>query len=167
MQPDNLDFQTWTHLEEIKLRGTYLSMAADADWILAMVLTKCFKGNQAEVEAIYSKPFHKFTMFEKIEATKLGLQKYHSEFYTDHEQNLLSIDKLRDFRNKLAHGKIDWNATANDKTTIYISEMKRTGIVKNSYDLKETWSDLLTFRSTVEGLLNLILKFLSDHPQSS
>lgn len=160
MEKDNQDFKIWAHLEEIKLRGSYLSIAADIDWILAMIISKCFNSNQQEIEALHNKPFHKFTLFEKIETTKVGLKKYYPDFYLQNEVNLNSIDKLREFRNILAHGKFDWDFNTKRKDLLFISEMKKEGITKNEYNLNDLWKELQQFHRDTNDLLSVLSNFL-------
>lgn len=171
-RPSKLPFATWAHLEEIKLRGTYVNMAVDVDFIVAMIIFKIYESNIPEIKTLKlssggkNKELQDLTMFEKIDVCKQGLQKYHSHFYTSHLADIESLDKLRDFRNKLAHQKMDIKET--NKNVIILSRLaKNSQVESNEYDLKALWAELLKYRQNIMNILNLIQSFIISPPSSS
>lgn len=161
---DNLPFSTWSHLEEIKLRGTYVNMAVDIDFILAMAIVQCFRGREYEIEEYFDKELQDLSMFQKIEVIKNGLLRYYASFYNDHIADINSINRLRTFRNKLAHRKMDWDMQSENRSKFFLIKMKREeGLIKEEYNRELFWRELINFKDTTLNFLGLIVKFISEN----
>ena len=156
-------FEETTHYQEIILRGLHISMCADVEWILSMILSSIFTGKEAEFDAIYAKPINQLKLFEKIGAVQLGLIRYHTSFFMHHEEDFKMLHKLRDIRNKFGHGKIDWVSEEN-KEDLFITEMKSTGLDKQLYKKSELIKELQNYRSAVMNFLETIQKLFLSNP---
>ncbi len=148
------DFLKTQHGKEIILRGTYLSMAADVEWILLMILAQCFKENEQDLDNMYDKALNKFSLFEKIGAAQLGLIRYYPIVFKQHMDDFKMLSELRDMRNSLGHGKIDWDE--NDTDIIWISETTPKGIEKKDYKYPHLFRKVENYRVSVMNFLNTI-----------
>jgi hypothetical protein len=140
-------------------------MAVDVDFMLAIIIFKIFEKNISEIKTLALSSGRKkielqdLTMFEKIDACKQGLNKYHNTFYVKHLQDIDSLDKLRDFRNKFAHQKMDIKEA--NKNVIILSKLaKNSQVESNEYDLKALWAELLKYRENIMNILGLIQSFI-------
>ena len=125
------DFPLQSRFQEVVFRGLYLRTAADVDMILTMIIVECFGYNSDEIKSYYSfangkpKDVQNLTMSQKIEICKKGLQKYYPDFYLTLENDFKVFDKLRDYRNKFAHEKMEF--FENDKNTVNVKSSKAVG----------------------------------------
>ncbi len=152
-------FEDSTHYKEILLRGHYLTMAVDIDWILLMIIAKCFVGNEQQIFEIYDKEVHELTLFEKIGTAQIGLLRYHPTFFHQHKEDFKLLNELRGVRNKLGHGKIDWEE--NSKENLIISEAKQTGIETSSYKFSELFQSTIAYKDSLMNFLKVIQSFIN------
>jgi hypothetical protein len=151
------------HQQEIILRGTYVNMAVDVDFILAMLIAEIYKYNDAGIKSLKLEnkrkniSFHKLTMFEKIDVLKQGVEKYHNEIYLRHLEDFRMLDTLRSWRNLFAHQKMEFKSD-----TIVTFQEIHSGfkVSSTNYDVQKIWSDLLEYRSSVMSFLEILQTFI-------
>jgi len=167
MYTSQIPFHVWLHAEEMKLRGLYLSITVDFDFNLIMLIHECFKSNPKEIKTFYQdkngkgKDLSELTMFERIDVCQKGLKKYYSKAFKEHEHNFISIDKLRQARNKFAHQKIDDFLSPNDKTKLTFHDLKKNFKVKQTeYDIPYLYKELDEYKNTMQDTLRLISKVM-------
>ncbi len=149
-------FEETNHYQEIILRGAHISMAADVEWILLSLLASIFSGKEAEFENIcFGKTADKINLYEKIGAVQMGLIRYHTAFFMQHEEDFKLLHRLRTIRNKFGHGKIDW-VSEDNKEDLWITEATANGLEKKSYKKSELMKDLLEYREAVMNFLKTI-----------
>jgi hypothetical protein len=150
-------FEDTTHYREIVLRGTYLTMAADVEWIMMMILSQVFKGHETDVDELNDgKPLNKFTLFEKIGAVQVGLIRYYTQFFIDHQDDFRQLQLLRGMRNKFGHGKVDF--VDGNKEDVWISEFTATGIEKNKYQMSVLIIEIQEYYKSIRKFLDTIIK---------
>lgn len=156
-------FEETSHYREIILRGTYLSMAADVEWIMLIILSQIFKGHETDVDELNEgKPLNKFTLFEKICAVQVGLIRYHTQFYIDHQADFRQLQLLRGMRNKFGHGKVDF--VDGDKENLWISEVTVTGIDKKQYQMSVLTKEIKDYWDSIRRFLDLVMKITGTKP---
>jgi len=167
MNKEELTFREWLHDTEIKLRGLYLSITVDIDYMLTMLISECFGHNQKEIKKYIKlalkkpKEFHKLTMFERIDVCKLGLEKYHGKAYKEHEHNFVNIDKLRKIRNDFAHNRIDDFISPNDRTRLTINELEANlKVLHTEYEVSKLYEELYEYRLIAQDTIRLIAKVM-------
>lgn len=148
-------FEDTNHYSEIVLRGTYLSMAADVEWILLTIIAQIFRGHETDLDNMYGKPLYKLTLFDKIGCVQLGFIRYHTKFFIDHKEDFKELQLLRSMRNKFGHGKIEWIAENNNED-LFISETRITGIEKNKYKISELMKELRGYNDSVMKFLDTL-----------
>ncbi len=159
------------HADEIKLRGFYLSITVDLDFILIMLIRECFKSNPNEIKTFYKdkkgtgKDLADLTIFERLDVCQKGLAKYHSKAYEEHKNNFISIDTLRQVRNKFAHDKIDTHISPNDNTKLTFHKLRKNFKVEmNEYNIADLYKDLEAYKNTTQDTLRLISKIMAYPP---
>src|SRR5690348_1794517 len=90
-------FKNYMWSEEIKVRGLYLMMAVDTDWMLGGIMVTLLTGKlesdlkmlvkRAGIKTKFNK-LHKFTLDEKIKLVKEFMKEYAPELWTKHESDL-------------------------------------------------------------------------------
>lgn len=156
-------FEETTHYQEILLRGIHISMTADVEWILTMILSGIFTGKEQELDDIYNKPVSRLKIHEKIGAVQIGLIRYHTHFFMEHKEDFKQLHNLRRIRNLFGHGKIDWVSEEN-KEDLFITEIKDTGLDKRSYKKSELINNVMEYRESVISFLRTIQALYSITP---
>ena len=171
MDKNNIPPSVQAHVNEARLRGLYLSITVDMDFLLIMLIHECFKPNLNEIETYYThkngkgKDLSELTMFERIDVCQQGLDKYHTKSYQEHKSNFISIDTLRQLRNKFAHDKIDNHISPNDTTKLTFHKLKKNFKVEmNEYNIVDLYKELDEYRNTMQDTLRLIAKVMG-HPE--
>lgn len=167
MEISQIPFGVWLHAEEIKLRGLYLSITVDFDFNLILLIHECFKLNPEEIKTFYhdkngkGKDLSELTMFERIDVCQQGLKKYHAKAFIEHEQNFISIDRLRQARNKFAHQKIDAFLSPNDKTKLTFHDLKKNfKVYQTEYNITYLYKELDEYKHTMQDTLRLVSKVM-------
>ena len=161
-------FKNWSREQETKLRGVYLTFSADTEWVLAMIITKIFFQRQDEFViqlkkiGVKKKLLSRLTLEEKTKLAIVSLHSFHANFYAKHKTDFEHIDRLRDLRNKFAHGRITWDDDKEDKTSLQISMIRDNHIETVPYDRINLWKELMDYSHTMERLLQLVNAFLSE-----
>lgn len=159
-------FEDTTRYREIVLRGTYLSMAADVEWIMMMILSNVFKGHEIDIDDFNGdKTLDRFTLSEKIGAVEIGLIRYYTEFYIDHQDDFKQLHLLRKMRNRFGHGKID--LVDGDKENVWISELTKTGIEKNQYQMSVLITEIEKYHVSIKKFLNLVMSVIGNQTKSA
>lgn len=166
------EFEKHCQLEEMKLRGTYLMMAVDADFILSMIIVGIYRGDPNEIKTFFKKSkdkyknLHEFDMAEKIDVCKRGLNKYYQKFYTSYKEEIDKLDILRDDRNKFAHQKIDFYPE--DLNKIVLSKLvNKLKVERTEYSLKELWQELRKHHEAISKILDVLMQFVNPLPLKS
>lgn len=159
------------HADEIRLRGFYLSITVDMDFVLIMLIHECFKTNPSEIKTFYKdkhgkgKDLADLTIFERLDVCQKGLAKYYTKAYSEHQKSFVSIDILRNIRNKFAHDKIDNHISPNDTTKLTFHKLRKNFKVEmTEYDIEYLYKELLEYRKTMQETLTLMAKVMNLPP---
>jgi hypothetical protein len=132
-----------------------------------MLIHECFKSNSEEIKTFYQhkngkgKDLSELTMFERIDVCQQGLKKFHSKVFIEHEHNFVSIDKLRQARNKFAHQKIDDFLSPHDKTKLTFHDLKKNfQVLQTEYDIPYLYKELDEYKNTMQDTLRLVSKVM-------
>ncbi|MEI2757087.1 MAG: hypothetical protein V9F46_11625 [Chitinophagaceae bacterium] len=168
MDTKNIPPAILAHADEIRLRGFYLSITVDLDFTLVMLIHECFKSNPKEIKTFYKdkkgkgKDVADLTMFERLGVCQKGLAKYHPKAYKQHKGNFVSIDILRQVRNKFAHDKIDNHISPNDTTKLTFHKLRKNFLFEmTEYTIEHLYKELLEYRNTMQDTLRLIAKVMN------
>jgi len=171
MDKNKIPASVQSHVDEVKLRGLYLSMTVDLDFVLIMLIHECFKSNPAEIKTFYKdkkgkgKDLADLTMFERLDVCQKGLAKYHSKAYKEHKNNFVSIDVLRQVRNKFAHDNIDNHISPNDTTKLTFHKLhKNFKVEMTEYNIADLYKELDEYKNTMQDTLRLISKVMGYPP---
>ncbi len=163
-QPPLHPFKKYMKDQEMRVRGVYLMMAVDTDWMLGAII----------VTIIGTRPMTDFirllrqagikkktipsdlTLDEKTKMVKECMKEIRPDLWIKHEEDLKEVDKLRMFRNLFAHGKIDWDEVNEDGSQMMISTMEADGIHTTTHNRKALWKNLIDYTNNLKSLLESI-----------
>ena len=157
----------WVEKIETELRGKYLSIAVDAEWMLIIVIHECLKPNIEDVKNYYKfkngrkKDINDLTLDEKIELSNILVQQKHPTIYKNHKRIFNTINRLRSYRNKFAHCKIDTVFSKQDNTEITLHTLLKGFKVKSKpYKIKSLKAGLRRYHKRLTETLVLLTKVL-------
>ena len=87
---------------EMEIRGRFLMMACDIEWSMLNIMVHCAP------DPLVQRDFKEMRMHNKIECTISDLKRHKPALYTEYEEELNKLWDFKEFRNKLAHRKIDF-----------------------------------------------------------
>ena len=171
MDLNNIPISVQVAVSEAKIRGLYLSITADMDFLLVMLITECFKLNPSEIKSYYKdkngkgKDLSELTMYQRIYICKKGLEKYHKKLYDEHKNSFITIEKLRFFRNKLAHEKIDNHISPTDTTKLTFHKLRKNfKIEKYEYVIEDLFKELDEYKKVTQDTLRIFARIM-EYPE--
>jgi hypothetical protein len=147
-QPQEPQYPSFKHFmkdQEMRVRGLYLMVAVDTDWMLGGIMITLLTGKtESDLKMLLKRAYiktkfnklHKFTLDDKIKLVKELMKEYAPDLWVKHEKDLEEVDKLRNYRNDLAHGKINWDEENEDGSQLMILTMEADGIHTTTYNRK-------------------------------
>ncbi|HSZ84528.1 MAG TPA: hypothetical protein VK787_00770 [Puia sp.] len=169
MIPQEIPNHIKNHVEEIRLRGTYINMAVDVDFILASIIYEIFKQDDLKkiknvplLSGRKNKDLDELTLFEKIDVAKYAIETYYKNVYDSKIEDINMLDQLRDYRNQFSHDRIII-AEIEGKKTIAFSKLiaNYQTFTTPQYDLKEMWEYLLNYRERIMQILDMLKVLLN------
>lgn len=115
-------------LEEIKLRGRVMTVAADLEMLLLRIFLYCLV--QTPDEVLYL--FKKMVLETKISKAKKLLKEIHPSKYEEYKDTFKALKAISKFRNKFAHSIIEWDKKEKDKSyfnLLIISEIQKKDLI--------------------------------------
>lgn len=149
MQPANVPLSVLLHIEEIKLRGRVMTMAADLETLLLRVILYCVIESPVDIVLEYKR----MTLEVKICKAKEYLFRFHPEKLKEYLLPIKKLNKIALFRNKFAHCKIEWN----EKDTSYFNLL----IISDKNDRESLSLIKMTYIEFEERLENMRQTMLS------
>ena len=158
----NFTFAQLRFLDEIKLRGHVMSMSADLEFLLLKIIVACL----ADVPSEIAREFKTLPLEAKIAMLRHDLKKHQIDLYNKYIKSIKSLDKIKTFRNKFAHCKIEWDKKEKDVSFFYIliiSDVKgkeKPQLIKMTY--LEFYRKTEQLRAAILGLLELCKEIETD-----
>ena len=149
-------FDQQVSINEMQMRGLYLSIACDVEFVLTDLICACLASTNQQKEDIKAALFEKVMMDRKIKMAKEVLQKYNTQHFEVNKPFLKKFEELKGYRNMLAHARITGDPESKD-TNILVMEFVQDG---QNQQKKEHMNNLKAklegFRVAVNGLLLLV-----------
>lgn len=158
----NFTFAQLRFLDEIKLRGHVMAMSADLEFLLLKIIVACLADAPNEI----AREFKTLPLEAKIAMLRHDLKKHQIGLYNKYLQAIKRLDKIKTFRNKFAHCKIEWDKKENDVSFFYIliiSNVKgkeKPQLIKMTY--LEFYRKTEQMRVTIMELLELCKEIETD-----
>lgn len=128
--------------DEIQLRGMYLQIACDYEWMLTDIIFFCSKQPLKDKDAFLAANFEKVTMGKKLEKARTALKSYNSGYYyTKYSGHLKIVEKLTTLRNKYAHSVMKSNPEVNDGEIGFLY-MKNSNVIREKKKLAELYNEI-------------------------
>ncbi len=109
---DDFDFQFRATIT--KLRGAYLDMAADLEFLLVDIIAVCLLRHDKERNHLKEILIAHSMLSFKIKAAKKALKVYNSQYAERYASQFTLFNELKDMRNKFSHSRIEGDSNAQD-----------------------------------------------------
>lgn len=163
---EQLPFNKWQILQEIKIRGRCIAASADLEFLLVKIIVYCDTKNP-----IITRKFKRIKFDQKIKWAKQDLKRHHPTIYKSLEKYLNQIYKLKKLRNDLAHNKIDFDPNESDKSFILVREITfkdgENKLQTTTYTMKELDDALKEFREVIWEMVKTWDYLVKDYTQSN
>jgi hypothetical protein len=162
IQKIELNFSQFTLFEEIKLRGNVMVLSADLEFLLLKIIVACL----ADVPNEKAREFKTLPLEQKIVMLKHDLKNHKIDQYNKFLPSIKKLDKIKTFRNKFAHCKIEWDKKEKDISFFYIliiSDVKgkeKPQLIKMTYT--EYWKKSEQMRAVLMDMLELCKEIEDD-----
>lgn len=152
-------FSTEMNEKEIELRGRYLSIACDLDYILTELICICFIDKH-----IYRKTFkilmlERILMGRKLSILEKALHDYNEEYFNKYKRTFNSIKILVENRNLFAHSTI---TSGEDKNTFIFEYIKDSEIKTKSLKIDTLFKQLGGYETDIFELVELFNLLISE-----
>ncbi len=156
--PLNFDQQIQTIAS--KLRGAYLNMSCDLEYMLVDMTCSCLIKNQIEKENVRNILLEGATMSKKIMAAQRALNKYDINLYNKYTPNFEKFKELGGWRNKFAHSIIKGDTQENDAIFVIFTYIHKGEMITQTENVNDLYLKLLGFAPYIYTMMNEIFPIL-------
>lgn len=156
MDLENLPFRQRMQIQEFNIRGMYLSVSCDIEFVLISIAAKCLIEDPVEREKYKLKKMGQISMGSRIGTTEKALKAYNMSYYQQFESCFKCFKELLEYRNVFGHSRITYDPKEKDRTWIvseYINSGKR---VKEKIVIKDKAKKLDDYSKEVVKLMRLV-----------
>ncbi len=143
--------------KEVYLRGLYLSISCDIEYMLVDIIAKCIIDEPSQRESFKVRYFGNNSMGKKIVKAKESLKKYNENYYHEFKDCFKTIDNLLERRNMFSHSKIEGDILEQDKTVLTFNYIDKGVRIIDTKKIDPLFTELLTYRTGIMRLVELVL----------
>ena len=132
-----VNFEHSVQINAAKIRGAYLDMSADLEFLLVDVTCVCLLRDATERNHIKEILISHTMLSKKIEFTSKALKQFDKDLYDIAEPYLNIFRKFGETRNKLAHVRIVGDDNEIDLDVLYFVSFKKGEIVKTPHRIDD------------------------------
>lgn len=147
-------------LLEIEIRGRFMSMSADLEWVMLLIMTYLAPDPMDQ-----SRKFKEMMLHNKIECLIADLKQYRMDLFEEYENDLLLLWDFKESRNDIGHKKMDFSEDLKSFRFLYVDIHKgKERIFEKKYATNAMLSNINVFRKLVLTLAELFQKMGGQQP---
>jgi hypothetical protein len=147
-------------LLEIELRGRFMTMSADMEWAMLLIMTHLAANPLEQVRKFTGMMLH-----NKIEATIADLKKFKPDLYAQYETDILLLWDFKEFRNDMGHHKIDISDDLTSFRFLYADEYEgHERIFEKKHSVEDMMGNINIFKKLVLTLTEIFLQIGGQMP---
>jgi hypothetical protein len=158
----SIEFKKWQTQQEIRLRGTYLRLAADTEWSLRLICAQIYGNDIQQFDKFRKAPFYRWRLSDLLDVVSKGLEKHYPDIFSKYKSDLKIADRLRDYRNRFAHGKIEWDDENENPDIVRITMVTKRGLEVGTYNFNILFQELVESTDSLKNLLSIIRSFIHN-----
>jgi hypothetical protein len=159
---DNLPFEKWKIVQEVKIRGRYVCACAELEFLLAKIIIYCDTNNPT-----VTRKFNRIKLDNKIKWAQRDLKKHHPQIFRRVNPFLDKIYKLKKIRNNIAHNSIEFDIKELDKSFISVREFvykdNENKMEITKYTMDELDKYLFEFKAVTIELIKTWMVLVKDY----
>ncbi len=141
---------------EVDIRGLYLSIACDIEYVLTDLICACIATDHKQKELIKVSLFEKVLFEKKIKMAEEVLLRYNEQHFKINEPAFKKFHELKGYRNMLAHSKLKGDLSQVDLSYVIFEVIKDGKIVDRKEYINQLKNKLEVFRQASMDLLLLV-----------
>ena len=163
-------FQIWRLQTEIELRGKWVTVSAQLEFLLSKIIIYANNKNP-----LVNREFNKVKFWRKIKWAKEDLSNSYPQLYAELEPYFATLDGLIEIRNNIAHRSFQFDENETDKSFVIVTDIVwKDGdnvmeLIKYPLDFLD--EKYIAFKDTTRQMINawihLVNDFSKDNPNFS
>lgn len=150
-------FDQQVQLIAAKIRGAYLEMSSDIEFLLVDITCICLMRDERERNYIKEILVSSNMLSKKIDFTASALKVYNKEYYKIAEPHLIKFKQFKEMRNKLSHTRIIGDRDEIDLRTLWFVTFKDGELKETPFNVFDTYEALKEYASAIEQLGNALI----------
>ena len=163
----DLDFTQKSQFNEAKLRGAYLSMACDIEFMLVDVICICLVKDEADRKAVKVILLENAMMSKKIALTRKAIKRYNLGYYDGYKGCLNTFEEFNEWRNMFAHSRIKGDPEERDLSFMIFEYIKKGEIVEQREEFDPLYKKLLGYAAAIMKFSELIVIIYTERGQAT
>lgn len=140
-----------------KLRGAYLNMACDLEFMLVDIACVSLVKDKTERDNVRNILMEQATMSKKITWAKRALKKFDEQLHDKYVPNFEKFRELTGWRNKFAHSMINGDKNEKDLSFLIFHYIKDGEMVTQIENVNELYNKLLEYASYLHNMMNEVI----------
>ena len=151
MTADQLfDFRIRTEIS--KVRGAYLHMCADLEFLLVDITCMCLLKHESERNYIKEILVSNSMLSNKIKFAKKALGLYNKEYLERHLDCFTAFNELKEWRNKFSHSRIEGDNEKKDLDVLLFISYKDGELDEDKQSLRACYTKLPKYSAAIYKL---------------
>ena len=152
----HLPFTQQMQFKEANVRGVYLSIACDMEFLMDDIIAKCEIDNQDERQEFRERKIIQLEMGKKLGRCIKSLSEYRNGiYYKKFSTQFDIIEKLVHYRNLMAHGYSEYDEKKIDKSFIVFRNIDKGKKNEEKIEIMPFLINMEEYRSNLMRLLDL------------
>lgn len=147
---------------EYQMRGMYLKLAAEFDFILTEIICLCFIENSETRESFKIIMLENTLMGKKISIAKKVLNIYNESYYNSCKVAFDNLNKFTTLRNKLAHSRIMYDSNQKDTSFLLVEYITKGEIVHEKMNILPLMLELQEYYKDLQQLLDVFISLVGE-----
>lgn len=162
-QSYSMPFKKWAIIQELKIRGAWISISADLEFLLSKIIIYCDSKNPR-----FIRKFKKTMLKDKILWAQSELKKHHPTKFYELASCFEKIEELKEIRNQMAHCDISFDPNESNKDRIFIRQFfydelsQENKLETIEYSLNDLYLEVEKFRNVIKEILNTWIYLVND-----
>ena len=155
-----LTFEQRVQFNAINLRGAYLDMACDLEFLLVDIAVVCLVKNSVERKNVRDVFMEQNLMSKKISMAEFALEKYNATYYEKYKPNFAKFRELNGWRNKFAHSRIKGDPAGQDLSFIIFEYIKDGKMVEKLEVYQQFYDKLMDYAKYLDEMMTGLIPIL-------
>ena len=138
----NLTFEQKSRFEISKIRGAYLDMSCDLEFLLVDIACVCLLRDARERNMVKEILLSGTMLSKKINFTESALKKYNIKYYEQYKDCFAKFKDFNKWRNKFSHSRIEADKNEQDLNILLFISIENGELKEDIQDRRLLYSKL-------------------------